>query len=446
MFLEKLLNNKIKFIYVYFILILFILLFVAFGWSVRHIYEGGTKLKKFESAIMNIASIPSNIKKLILGVDYDLIVSSGKTFKEKGINFFNKENLSGYLLISKYDGDKKTSVVEILDLENKKIIHRYIPNIDEINKKIPTDKNKYDLTKDFNRFRYRIIHPLIDRDGGMIFNSIYSPLIKVDICSNLEWFNTEISHHSNEFDFDGNIWTPATLSNSKFKGFRKKFIDDSVNKVSKDGKTLFSKSVIEILVDNNLDHLIGDASDDPIHLNDVQPTISDTDYWNKDDLFLSLRELSLILLYRPSTNKIIWYQQYPWVFQHDVDIINDKEIMIFNNNLDWSKTKVNGLNEINVYNFETDKTYNILEKNIKELELSTKSEGLIDQVGNYFMIEETGSGRLVIMNKKKEVFTFINNNYENNNNYTLNWSRYYDESFVNIINIINKKKEKCRNN
>ena len=126
-----------------------------------------------------------------------------------------------------------------IDGENKKIIHRYIPNIDEINKKIPTDKNKYDLTKDFNRFRYRIIHPLIDRDGGMIFNSIYSPLIKVDICSNLEWFNTEISHHSNEFDFDGNIWTPATLSNSKFKGFRKKFIDDSVNKVSKDGKTLF---------------------------------------------------------------------------------------------------------------------------------------------------------------------------------------------------------------
>ena len=33
----------------------------------------------------------SNIKKLILGVDYDLIISSGKNFKEKGINFFNRE-------------------------------------------------------------------------------------------------------------------------------------------------------------------------------------------------------------------------------------------------------------------------------------------------------------------------------------------------------------------
>ena len=110
----------------------------------------------------------------------------------------------------------------------------------------------------------------------------------------------------------------------------------------------------------------GDLSDDPIHLNDVQPTLSNTDYWNKDDLFLSIRDLSLILLYRPSTNKIIWYQQYPWVFQHDVDIINEKEIMIFNNNLDWTKSKVKGYNGC-IYNFETDKTYNILEKSIKNL-------------------------------------------------------------------------------
>ena len=90
MFLEKLFNKKIKFIYVYIILILFILILVTFGWSVKHIYEGGTKLKKFESVIINVISIPSNIKKLILGVDYDLIILV-KNFKEKGINFFNRE-------------------------------------------------------------------------------------------------------------------------------------------------------------------------------------------------------------------------------------------------------------------------------------------------------------------------------------------------------------------
>ena len=75
----------------------------------------------------------------------------------------------------------------------------------------------------------------------------------------------------------------------------------------------------------------------------------------------------MVLLYRPSTNKIIWYQQFPWVFQHDIDIISDKEIMIFNNNLEWSKTKVKDFNEINIYDFEKDKTYNILQMILKVL-------------------------------------------------------------------------------
>ena len=446
MFFEKLFNKKIKFIYVYLFIIIFIISLVLFGWSVRHIYEGGTKLKKFENIIINISSIPSNIKKLILGVDYDLKISSGKNFKEKGMNFFNENILDGYLLISRYDGDQKTSTVDLIDLKNKEIIHQYSPDIDKINSQIPKEKAKYDLTRDFNKFRYRIIHPLIDDDGGMIFNSIYSPLIKIDVCSNLEWFNNEISHHSNEFDNSGNIWTPVTLSNSKFKDIRKKFIDDSINKISPDGKTLFSKSVIEILIENNLDYLIGDESDDPIHLNDIQPALSDTNFWKKDDLFLSIRELSLILLYRPSTNKVLWYQQYPWVFQHDIDIINEKEIMIFNNNLDWSKKKVKNINGINIYNFEQDKTYKILEENLEKLNISTKSEGLIDKVGDYYMIEETGSGRLVILNNKKELFTFINNDYENNETYTLNWSRYYDENFKNIVSQILLKKKECITN
>ena len=445
MFFDKLFNKKVKFIYIYYLIIIFILLIVLFGWSVRHILLEGTRLKNFENIIINISSIPSNIKKLYKGEDEDLKIKSGKKFKKKGINYLQNELSNGYLLISRYDGDKKKSIVDLVDLANKKVIHQYYPDIDKINNQIPLDKKKYDLKKDFTPFRYRIIHPLIDKDGGMIFNSIYSPLIKVDICSNLEWFNTEISHHSNEFDSDGNIWTPATLSNSKLKNNNKKFFDDSINKISKDGKTLFSKSVLEILIENNLGYMIG-RQQDPIHLNDIQPVLYDTKFWKKNDLFLSARELSLVLLYRPSTNKIIWYQRFPWVFQHDIDIISDKEIMIFNNNLNWSKTKVKDFNEINIYDFEKDKTYNILEMILKKLDISTKSEGLIDKIGNYFMIEETNSGRIIILDENKEILTYINNEYENNEIYTLNWSRYLGENFSSIVNEIKLKRKDCENN
>ena len=83
---------------------------------------------------------------------------------------------------------------------------------------------------------------------------------------------------------------------------------------------------------------------DPIHLNDIQPVLSDGKYFKKGDVFLSLRNLSMIVLYRPDENKIIWHKQFPWIWQHDVDILNDHQISIYNNkrmmlNLDKSEKK-----------------------------------------------------------------------------------------------------------
>ena len=64
-------------------------------------------------------------------------------------------------------------------------------------------------------------------------------------------------------------------------------------------------------------------------------------FWEKGDLFLSLRNLSAIVHYRPSNNKIINYITGPFIKQHDVDIISDEEIMIFNNNNVKEKIQIN---------------------------------------------------------------------------------------------------------
>ena len=58
----------------------------------------------------------------------------------------------------------------------------------------------------------------------------------------------------------------------------------------------------------------------------------DGPYWRKGDLFLSLRSPSTVMLYRPATNKVIWRKDGPWSKQHDVDILDDHRISIFNNN------------------------------------------------------------------------------------------------------------------
>ena len=70
----------------------------------------------------------------------------------------------------------------------------------------------------------------------------------------------------------------------------------------------------------------------------------------------------MIFLYRPSENKILWHQQGPWVYQHDVDIINHSKISIFNNNLNLEKTEVNGFNETLIYDFNKKRIYSPYKK------------------------------------------------------------------------------------
>ena len=86
------------------------------------------------------------------------------------------------------------------------------------------------------------------------------------------------------------------------------YSDDAIVKLSAEGNILFEKSVSQIFIENGLKYLLfghgNSYQNDPIHLNVIQPVNSDGEYWKKGDVFLSLRSQSMVLLYRPSTNKI----------------------------------------------------------------------------------------------------------------------------------------------
>ena len=95
-------------------------------------------------------------------------------------------------------------------------------------------------------------HPLLMSNGDLITHSL-SPLIKIDICSNLKWVVDNAYHHSNEMDHEGNIWVPAWALPEKTKGvnldfnnfsgnFDAFFHDDEIHKISIDGKILFRRA------------------------------------------------------------------------------------------------------------------------------------------------------------------------------------------------------------
>ena len=151
-----------------------------------------------------------------------------------------------------------------------------------------------------------------------------------------------------------------------------KFSDDSIVKIDSSGKILFNKSVLEILDENNIIIDYYSRGKDPIHLNDIEPTFSDTDYWKKGDLFLNIRNQDMIVHYRPSNNRVINIIRGPFTWAHDVDVISDKEISIFNNN---NNTKNSDHSEIIIYNFEK-KFRRLFNSQLKKENFKTTTEGL----------------------------------------------------------------------
>jgi hypothetical protein len=170
-------------------------------------------------------------------------------------------------------------------------------------------------------------------------------------------------------------------------------------------------------------------SDDPFHLNDVQPILSSGPYWQKGDLLLSLRNLSTILLYRPSTGKVLWHRTGPWAMQHDVSVIDDHRISVFNNNwrVAWPEGEVDGTNRVAVYDFATDKVTFPMDKVMRALDINTRAQGRATPLpGGDFMIEETERGRVLRAAPDGTVRWLYTSATPDGKRLQLRWSRYID--------------------
>ena len=132
----------------------------------------------------------------------------------------------------------------------------------------------------------------------------------------------------------------------------------------------------------------------------------------------------MVFLYRPSENKILWYSQGPWVFQHDVDIINETEISVFDNNLDnFTKSRVDGSSSVVIFDFKTNEFRRPFDKAFVDNNAHTLTGGLhaLLKNGDVF-VELTDSGRLMRVDKKGNIKWEYINRASNNNIYLLNWS------------------------
>jgi hypothetical protein len=442
-------------IWILYLTILFGFLFaVLFGVLVRQELVGATKVGWVSKSALLLAEIPSNLSILI---NEGSVLQVEDRFPD--LDGFNgtPQSEESYLLLSKYDGDLAEGILELIDLTNFKVLHTWNPDINAFNDLVDKVDEFEHLERDSKNSRLMMMHPLITKKGSLLFSE-RGPLREINACSDLVSQNThDVFHHSVEIDIDENIWIPSYIFPSDLPpekvGINSKdevrFYDDGIVQMSSDGDILFEQSVSQIFIDNGLEYLLFSVGDmhfdqDPIHLNDIQPVDSDGEHWKKGDLFLSLRHQSMVLLYRPSTNKIIWKGTGPFFHQHDVDILDDHRISIFNNN---SKDFINanvvdGHNEVIIYDFNKNEYSSYLKDSLIKNDVKTITNGRSEilQNGDLF-IEETIYGRSLYFNSNGSLRWTHVNRAKNGNVYYIGWSRilYTKEHLQNVNNFLENR-------
>lgn len=425
------------------IALLVIAVFVLMLWSgiVRNVTLGQRSLGVLTDPIKSFSELPSNMKSaynhFLIAPEYYL-----KTSEEDKIDI-NELSYDLYGAYSYRNGSSFT--IELRNFKNNEISKTWNLDFDYLS-------NHYKVGQNDRLFPAKLI-----KDRGLIVACDEKPgLIRLDSTSRVVWHNKDfIFHHGMNFDHKGNIWTPGVkhedgiiIPNTVLVDGKKiDYRDDLVLNVDvKTGKTLYSKSLTSIFKENNLSELLnrGSILTDPFHLNDVVPVVADSSrHFNKGDVFLSFRHLSAILQFRPSTGKVIKIIEGPFTYQHDVDIVNDSTIALFNNNtvaldVKYNKFEFKPSNDIIqrkithsnvlIYDFETDSFKALYEKEFIKNEIYTEAEGLYELLPNGdLFVEEQGSGVLWVLNKNGVVLkTTLKSDIEGYH-YLPNWTSIYTD-------------------
>jgi hypothetical protein len=411
------------------IAIMILFLAVINCWSyVVYLLGAGQYHGPFSHAIKAFAQFPNTVKESLSTID----VAHGKLKTDsyldmpKGFTAVNRLPYDLFALNTYWSYEDQQWDVRLTDLRTDSILYSW-----------RVDKDSIVLSKVQNLRNLRPKHALLLKGRSVVVNFRQSPnLICLDRTSHVRWVNREMSyHHSMNLDADSNIWVCAShdvpntanhidwwnVPTSKvvnIDGSEVKYKDDRIVELDqRTGRILFDRSVSQILIDNGYAGLLFSSvrvNVDPIHLNDIEPALTTTKYWRKGDLFVSMRHLSVVFLYRPETNKVLWLRSGPFLYQHDVDILSDSTISIFNNsyidNEQAEKYEDEQVDEtlyhttnsqVVTYDFASDTWGTLYDDQLAAEKAFTESEGLSEMLSNgdvYF--EEVRNGRVFVLSKQ----------------------------------------------
>lgn len=307
---------------------------------------------------------------------------------------------------------------------------------------------------------WRVHHPLLLEDKSLVsFITNRSPLFRLDSASNVMWRQDSLSfHHAINRAANGDLWacTMRWERGGRHIAYRGRytmgektvhFLDNSVARIDPaTGHILEVHSMVEVLKSNGLDHLVLRSGDpqDPLHLNDVEPALTTSAHFQQGDLFLSFRNLQCVLQFRPATGEVIRVIGGPLASQHDVDILNDSTLVIFNNNTQenmgeytnkqdkypTSKDEValaHYHSEITLFDLGSGAFTPLFREAMTEEGIMTFSEGLQEALpGDRWFLEEQNSGVLWVIGPEGVEYRGVHASHHAGHHHLPNWTRVLD--------------------
>ncbi len=398
-----------------------------FAWIVHHVSLGDKNFGVVNKVVESVYSFPDLFKQSV-----NEVKRPPKTFVATPDDFEPINKLKSDLkVLTAYSDTGRFRSIELLNLKNDSVLYKW---------KI---KNPY-------KKHTRIINPILLPDKSVIFGfDGFSGLMKIDSLCNLIWSQDSVQvHHSMNLDNNGDVWvctfksTSYTPGTYKINGRQVFFKDNYITKIDgESGKILFNRSLTEIFTNNHLaPYLIkSGVVKDPIHLNDIQPALKSTANYEEGDLFISMRNPSLIIHYRPVEDKVIRVIEGPFASQHDVDFYDDQSIVFFNNNSysvssEESRAAPNDMKNVveagdfysNIvyYNLDSHEFSFIGDSVFRVNQIYTGTEGLVDFIDpeTYFVEEQNSSVLWVIQNNEVVYKNVLKSQYKGYHHLS-NWTR-----------------------
>lgn len=410
-----------------------IILFIsaAFGMAVS-VAENGGRLKGLAPAVLAVARFPNHVYNAFYQLRHKSNQVIARGVGECGIySFGDAVSDSNAVLVSSFEPALGQASIKLMRICDGEKLFEWVPPIDDERLVGFTSRHRVRPEAPNQRFA----HPLLLPDGSVVFNRQCGPLTRLDRNSEIVWIIEGDFHHSLELDANGDIWgcmnrVPGYLDTTMDFGSAF-FEDNAIVKISQEGSILYEKSVAELFTENHLRGILygaGFFGQDAIHLNDVEPALFDGPYWKKGDLLLSFRHFSMLLLFRPSENRVLWYRMGDWINQHDGDFVDSTHISVFGNDMvrfiNEDDLLIDGYSNIYVIDLGNDSVSTPYTDVFREQEIACLAEGLCEIFpdGRVF-IEQTKPGRLLIARPGRALWSYTQCIGEDMAS-MFSWSRY----------------------